>query len=169
MASNSERSVFASCPREFAGCTGEVPLSVTGGDSIQFNATVVYTPGGSCDFVQPVTRIELVKIGGVSDVLLYACDTGEGAECLINDSRVTLARGSRLGLQFVFTLSNTVHNNDSGLYEVIVRGTNPADGSNTELKKRFQLQVDPGKDGSGYNHHTFSKTSIIQGQQHLQQ
>ena len=148
MASYSERSVFASCPHEFGGCTEEVPLSVVGGESIQFNATVIYTPGGSCDFVQPVTRIELVKIGevfGVNNALLYACDTEVGAVCRINDNRVTLARGNRPGLQFVFTLSNTVYSNDSGLYEVIVMGTNPADGSNTELNKRFRLQVDQGE------------------------
>ena len=140
--------MFTSCPNEFAGCTEEVPLLVTGGDSVKFNSTVVYTPGGSCDFVQPDTRIELMKISetfGISDVLLFACDTVEGAECTTNDNRVTLSRGNRLGLQFVFTLSHTIHNNDSGLYEVTVRGTNPADGSSTELKKRFRLQVGPGK------------------------
>ena len=142
------RVVFASCPNMFAGCSEEVPISVTAGDSAMFNSTIVFTPGGSCDFVQSVTRIELVRLSemfGVSDVLLHACNTAEGAECVTNNNRVTLSRGNRLGLQFVFTLHNTIQYSDSGLYEVTVRGINPADGSSTVLKKTFRLQVSPGK------------------------
>ena len=143
-----ERSVFASCPHEFAGCTEEVPLSVTAGESAMFNATVIHTPGGSCDFMQDITSIKLRKINeqfGVSNMLLFSCDTYQGAVCVINNHRLSLNRGRDPGLEFVFSLNNTVHNSDAGLYEVTVEGTNPVTNSLSTLTKRFRLEVTPGE------------------------
>ena len=136
--------MFASCPSEFDGCTGDpVPLSVTIGSSVIFNATVIHTPGGSCGFKQQVTRVTLKKVNqdfGVSNELLLSCATSQTTTC--SRGRVLLNRGRDSGseLDFVFTLSNVRHDNDPGLYEVTVEGTHPATGSLTTITKRFQLE-----------------------------
>ena len=144
-----ERAVFASCPSEYDGCTEVTQLLVTAGQSANFDATVMYTPGGSCDFQQELTRVNLWKINdefGVPDELLFSCSTTEGAVCTINNPRVSWSRGRDPGLEFKFTLTNTstVQTNDSSLYKVIVMKSDPKTGTTTELKKRFYLQVLPG-------------------------
>ena len=140
--------MFASCPHEFAGCSEEVPLSVTAGESAVFNAAVIHTPGGSCDFMQEITRIVLTKIDerfGFDNVQLFSCLTRQGETCVVNDGRVSLGRGNDPGFEFIFTLANTNDDSDSSLYEVTVEGRHPATNSLTTLKKKFRLQVNPGE------------------------
>ena len=131
--------MFTSCPQEYSGCSKKVPLSITLGNPATFNASITYTPGGSCDFKQAMTRIKLTKINtNSSDKLLFTCRTDQGASCVIKDNRVSLVRGN--GLDFMFTLSNT-HQDDSGVYEVVTEGTHPATSSLTTIKKTFHLNV----------------------------
>ena len=131
--------VFASCP---LGCSGDpIPLSVASGGNVSFNATVIHTPGGNCGFKQEVSRVILRKIQfetGSSELLL-SCATSQTA---CSRGRVSLNRDgdSRSELSFDFALSNTVHDSDSGLYEVIVEGTHPVTGSLTTITKQFQLE-----------------------------
>ena len=133
--------MFASCPIDLNGCTGDpVSLSVIEGESAKFNATVIHTPGGSCGIRQEITRVRLMKINerfGVDDVQLLSCPT---ERTLCSDGRVSLDRGRDPGFEFVFTLSNAV-DGDAGLYEVIVEGRHPSGGSTTQLRKRFNLDV----------------------------
>ena len=114
------------------------------GNPATFNASITYTPGGSCDFKQEITRIKFLKINNESsrDLLLFSCSTNQGQACVINDDRLSLNRGN--GLNFVFTLSNT-HQSDSGVYEVVIEGTHPATSSLITIKKRFHLNIGPGK------------------------
>lgn len=142
-----ERAVFESCPSEYNGCTRITSLSVTAGGSAVFDASVVYTPGGSCDFQQVLTRVKLLRINnefGASNDLLFSCSTTEGAECTINDNRVSLNRGNKPGLEFRFTLDGA-QMSDNSSYRVIVVGTHPGTGVETRLIKNFSLQVDPGE------------------------
>ena len=134
--------MFASCP---LGCTGDpIPLSVTSGGNVSFNATVIYTPGGNCGFKQEVSRIRLRKLqfGIVSNAeLLLSCATSQTTGC--SRGRVILNRDSDSSsseLNFNFILSNAHPESDSGLYEVIVEGTHPATGSFTTITKKFQLE-----------------------------
>ena len=136
-----ERAVFASCPSEYDGCAEVTQLLLLAGESAKFNATVMYTPGGSCDFQQELTRVNLWKINnefGVPDELLFSCSTDEGAVCTINNPRVSWSRGRDPGLEFIFTLSLNV---DTSIYEVIVMRTDPSTGTTAQLRKRFYLQV----------------------------
>lgn len=138
--------MFASCPSEFSldGCSEETQLSVRAGESAEFNATVVYTPGGSCDFMQTIERISLTKINetfGGSNEILYNCLTAAGVQC--DSGRVTLSRGNQPGLDFIFTLPETVYRSDSGLYEVAI--TRLTASSRSTFTKNFRLRVDPGE------------------------
>ena len=142
---DTERAVFSSCPQEYSGCSKEVPLSVTSGNPATFNASITYTPGGSCDFKQVITRIKLLKKSNdpSQNLLLFSCRTDQGAACVNNDAdRLSLNKGN--GLDFVFTLSNT-YQNDSGEYEVVVEGTHPATSSLITIKKTFHLNIAPGR------------------------
>ena len=118
----------------------EVPLSIATGDSATFNASIVYTPDGSCDFEQEVTRIKLTKKNELSNTLLLTCNTNRGATvtCFSNDYRLSMSRKN--GLDFIFTLSNATLD-DSGAYEIVVEGTHPATGSLITIKKMFQLNI----------------------------
>ena len=134
--------MFTSCPQEYSGCSKEVPLSVILGNSAIFNASITYTPGGSCDFKQAITRIKLRKINNeqsnLPNTLLLTCRTDQGAACVINDERLSLYKGD--GLDFILVLSNS-HQNDSGIYEVVVEGTHPATSSLITVKKIFHVDI----------------------------
>ena len=134
--------MFTSCPQEYSGCSKEVPLSVILGNSAIFNASITYTPGGSCDFKQAITRIKLRKINNeqsnLPSTLLLTCRTDQGAACVINDERLSLDKGD--GLDFILVLSNS-HQNDSGIYEVVVEGTHPATSSLITVKKIFHVDI----------------------------
>lgn len=140
------RAVFASCPNEFDGCPDPTDsLSVIAGESAKFNASIAYTPGGPCWFAQQITRITLTKKNAGSDGVLYDCGTAANAgPCLQSDARVRLTRGGATMMEFVFTLSETDHGDDSGLYEVSVTKIHPRTGSASDLTKQFQLIVNPG-------------------------
>ena len=116
----------------------EVSLSIANGNDATFNASIVYTPGGGCDFEQAVTRIKLTKINVLHNTLLFTCSTSYGATCFTNDGRLSMSKGN--GLDFVFTLSNATLD-DSGAYEVVVEGIHPATSSLITIKKKFQLNV----------------------------
>ena len=136
---HTERAVFASCPQEYSGCSKEVPLSVASGNPAIFDASITYTPGGSCNFKQAITRVKLTKINGQSNLpntLLFTCRTDQGASCSVKDSRLSLSR--RNGLDYIFTLSNASQK-DAGIYEVVMEGTHPATGSLITFKKSFHL------------------------------
>ena len=138
-----ERAVFnfGSCPQEYSGCSKEVPLSATSGNLAIFDASITYTPGGSCNFRQEITRVKFTKINGQSNLpntLLFTCRTDQGASCLINDNQLSLSRGD--GLDYIFTLSNASPE-DAGIYEVVVEGTHPAIGSLITFKKSFHLNI----------------------------
>ena len=127
---------------EYSGCSKEVPLSVTSGNPAIFDAPITYTPGGSCNFKQAITRVKLTKINGQSNLpntLLFTCRTDQGAPCLVKDNRLSLSRGD--GLEYyIFTLSNASQE-DAGIYEVVVEGTHPDYGSLITFKKSFHLNI----------------------------
>ena len=52
------RAEFAGCPTDY-GCSSPENISVTIGENITFNATVIYTPGGICGFRQEIQHVEL--------------------------------------------------------------------------------------------------------------
>lgn len=134
--------MFESCPSEYDGCSGVTQLLSTQGETVIFDATIMYTPGGSCDFQQELDRVMLWKINeqfGVNNELMFLCGTADGAVCTINDPRVSLSRGNKPGLQFSFALSST-RNTDSSSYRVIVLGRHPQ-GVETELTKGFHLII----------------------------
>jgi hypothetical protein len=143
----SARAVFASCPLDFAGCSGDpTPLSVDEGKSVIFNATVVHVDGGGCGFQQEIEQVLLMKINpefGVDDELLLACTIDESSltPCHSTNSRVSLSRGNDPGLEFVFTLIDAVADMDSSLYKVTVGVRNPATSSSSSLSKTFRLEV----------------------------
>ena len=135
------RAVFASCPQEYSGCSKEDPLSVTLGDPAIFDASITYTPGGSCDFKQAIDQVTFTRTNGQSNlpnILLFICRTDQGALCLVNDNRLSLSRGD--GLDYIFTLSSASQEDD-GIYKVVVEGTHPETGSLITFKKNFHLII----------------------------
>ena len=133
-----ERAVFASCPQDYSGCYDKTSLSIASGNDAIFNASVIYTQDGNCDFKQAITRVKLTKENNFRNTLLFTCHTSHAARCIVNDGRISMSRGK--GLEFVFTLSNATID-DSGVYEAVVEGTHPATGSLITIKKIFQLNV----------------------------
>ena len=133
------RAVFASCPNALAGCASNpTSLSVEGGDSIHFDATVVHTPGGSCGFRQQIEGVLLTKLNpefGIPDELLLFCDT---SIIMCSNSRVSLSRGNDPGKEFVFTLI-TASSSDSGIYEVEVVVTHPRTNFLYTITKIFRV------------------------------
>ena len=142
-----ERAVFESCPGEYDGCTETTQLSVTAGESAVFDASVMYTPGGSCtDSQQMLDRVMLWRVNlrfGDDDDLLFSCRTDDEAGCGEN-GRVSLSRGNKPGLDFQFSLRNT-QVNDSSSYRAIVTRRHPQTLSISQLTKNFNLQVDTGE------------------------
>ena len=139
--------MFESCPSEYDGCTETTQLSVTAGESAVFDASIMYTPGGSCiDSQQMLDRVMLWRVNslfGDTNDLIFSCRTDDEAGCGEN-GRVSLSRGNKPGLEFQFSLRNT-QVNDSSSYRVEVRGSHPQTGVTTELTKNFNLRVDPGE------------------------
>ena len=137
-----ERAVFASCPREFTtGCSEETQLSATVGESVKFNASLVYTGGGSCpDFQQEVTEIRLLNTSSRS---LYSLRLGDMPRII--DARVTLERSNEESHDFVFKLSNVSLSDSGEQFTVSVARKNPNNGGTDEsLRKTFNLNVNRG-------------------------
>lgn len=132
--------MFASCLLDISGCTANpVSLSVTTGESVNFNAMVTHVQGGSCGFVQEITRVKLTKINEAfssTDQTLLSCPTNNPT-CA--GDRLSLDRGRDPGIQFVFTLSSATAD-DAGLYEVTVELRDPDIGSQPRIMKRFHLE-----------------------------
>ena len=68
--------MFESCPSDCRnGCTEKTQVAVTAGQSAVFDASVMYTPGGSCDdFQQMIERVMLWRINNefrVDNVLMF--------------------------------------------------------------------------------------------------
>ena len=141
----SARVVFASCPLDFAECSGDpTPLSVEEGKNTTFNARVIHVGGGSCGFQQEIDHVQLIKINpqfGVDDELLLSCAIDDSSPTPCRNSRVSLSRGSDPGFEFVFTLVDAVADMDSSLYEVIVTVIHPVTSSVSLLSKKFHLEV----------------------------
>ena len=143
----SARAVFASCPSDFAGCTGDpTPLSIQEGGNATFNATIIHTEGGSCGFLQRVDYVELVKINpgfGIDDQVLLTCaiDDSSLIRCQFESGRVSLNRGNDPGLELAFTLTDAVADEDSSLYQVTVAVRHPANSARSFLSKTFRLEV----------------------------
>ena len=141
----SARAVFASCPFDFAGCTGEpIPLSVEEGESVVFDATVIHIQGGSCGFQQEIIDVHLVKINpqfGVDDESLLVCAIGNSLPTPCQNGRVSLSRGNDPGLEFIFLLTDAVADMDSSLYKVTVDVKDPRTNIYTALSKTFRLEV----------------------------
>ena len=153
--------MFASCPSDFGDCTGDpTPLSIQEGRSVSFNATVVHTEGGSCGFLQRVERVQLVKIDprfGVDDEVLLTCTIDESSLTPCQSGRVSLNRGNDPGLEFTFTLTDAVADEDSSLYRVTVATRHPTTGAISLLRKTFRLEV--GKTLNSYRLLPFTKIS----------
>ena len=134
--------MFASCVLDSSGCTASpTQLSVIAGGSVNFNATITHIPGGSCGFVQEITRVQLTKINeafSTDNQLLLSCPTSSST---CSSGRVSLDRGRDPGIEFVFTLSDA-NANDTGTYEVAVEVLHPSTGSQPSIRKRFYLKGD---------------------------
>ena len=143
----SARAVFASCPLDFAKCSGDpTPLPVEEGKNATFNATVIHVGGGGCGFQQEIDHVRLLKINpqfGVDNELLLSCAIDDSSPTPCRNSRVSLSRGNDPDFdhEFVFTLVDAVADMNSSLYEVIVDVIHPATSSLSSLSKMFRLEV----------------------------
>jgi hypothetical protein len=119
------RAVFASCPNSYNGCTELENISVTAGENVYFNASIIHIPGGNCGFKQMI-----------SSVVLKNC-TNIDCMSLTGNTRVS----SITSPERFFLLSNsTIH--DSGVYQVIVTGINPQNGAqSTSMEKTYRVTV----------------------------
>ena len=130
------RAVFASCPHELTCSESETLTLPASGGNVSFNATVIYTDGGSCGYLQMVSFIELRKtneIAGTSTIL-YFCDF-EAGPCSLRIGTVIFSRGSSR-LEFILTLFN-VTTNSIGTYEVIVGTSHPGYSFHEQIRKKF--------------------------------
>ena len=135
----SGRAVFASCPHELTCTESEtITLPANGGNNVSFNATVIYTGGGSCGYLQNISFIELRKTNETAgtSTTLYLCDF-EAGPCSPRIGDVIFSRGSSR-LEFVLTLFN-VTTNDIGTYEVIVGTLHPGYSFREQLRKKFPI------------------------------
>ena len=142
----SARAVFASCPLDFAKCSGDpTPLPVEEGKNATFNATVIHVGGGGCGFQQEINHVRLIKINpqfGIDNELLLSCAIDDSSPTPCRNSRVSLSRGNDPGgFEFVFTLVDAVADMNSSLYEVIVDVTDPVTSSLSSLSKMFRLEI----------------------------
>ena len=134
--------MFASCPHNFTGCTGDpTHLEVMSNRGINFNASITHIPGGSCGFVQEITHVQLMKINEAfpaNNPPLLSCSISQ-EPLMCSEGRVSLYRGGKMGLEFIFTLSS-VNISDAGLYEVAVEVVNPSSGGRSRITKQYQLE-----------------------------
>ena len=124
----------------FASEENETLVLPANGGSVSFNATVIYKPGGSCNYRQSLNLIKLKKINESKSEIMYICRFDRGSCTLLNEkTSVNLSRGHS-GSEFVLTLFNLT-TDSIGTYEVFVDLSNPHTGgtSNFPLIKRFHL------------------------------
>ena len=117
--------------------TETLALPANGG-SVSFNATVIYTSGGSCNYRQNLRLIRLRKINERTLSSVCTCKFNRGpSSCHPNETTVNLSRGHS-GSEFVLTLFNLT-TDSRGTYEVSVESSHPGSGSILQLIKRFHL------------------------------
>ena len=118
--------------------TETLDLPANGG-SVSFNATVIYSSHGSCDYRQNLTLIKLKKINEITrKQLLYICRFNRGPCRPDEKSSVNLSRGDS-GSEFVLTLFN-VTTDSIGTYEVILESSHPHAGTfHRSFSKNFSL------------------------------
>ena len=121
------RAVFASCPSSYDGCSDPENISITAGESIHFNASIVHTQGGNCGFTQTI-----------SSLMLKHC---EDINCISGSTSLTTNARVSLSTERVFILSNSTIE-DSGVYQVVAISTNPQNGGqDTSIAKIFTVTV----------------------------
>ena len=135
------RAAFASEENE----TLDVPTN--GGGSVNFNATVIYSSGGSCNYQQTLILIRLRKINETTGETLNSIITCRfDGDChwpchqpshLDKKISANLSRGDS-GSEFGLTLFN-ITADSVGTYEVIVESSHPGKGDNLNLVKKFHL------------------------------
>ena len=120
-------------------------LSVYNRGSVHFDATVVHTLGGSCDFRQEIRGVRLIRLNpefDVDDQLLLSCNIIRLNEpcmpLIIRDSRVSLSRGNDPGIEFVFTLTGA-NVRDFKEYKVEVEVKHPSTNSQYTIIKIFRV------------------------------
>lgn len=120
------RAVFASCPSSYDGCSSPENVSVTAGENIYFNASIIHIPGGNCGFNQ-----------AIDSVVLKRCtnnDCTSGSTLLTGNARVSQSP------ERLFTLSNST-TEDSGVYQVVATGINPQNGGQSTMEKTYWVTV----------------------------
>ena len=127
------RAVFASCPsmRSYDGCSEPENISVTAGEDIHFNASIVHIPGENCGFKQTVSHMELRHCSNI--------DCTSWSTLTRNDS-ISVTMSPDIERHFILSRSTM---EDSGIYQVIARGINPQTGaqSTSILTKIYRVTV----------------------------
>lgn len=134
------RAVFAACPRCPNGCVNTESILFAAGESITFDASIIYAGGGYCGFKQEVQYVRLKRCVNHLDCnnLLELASVNVDYEITIFDSRISVSPNVtrivlferppdyddydvkiRNHISYVFTLS-TATLEDSGLYLVTV-------------------------------------------------
>ncbi len=116
--------------------TETLALPANGG-SVSFNATVIYTSGGSCNYRQKLNWIKVRKINDSTRTCKFNASSGSLLLCDPNmENLVTLSIGHSQS-EFILTLFNLT----TGIYEVIVDLSHPNNGEYyPPLRKKFHLE-----------------------------
>ena len=124
------RAVFASCPstRSYDGCSEPENISVTAGEDIHFNASIVHIPGGNCGFKQTVSHVDLRNCSNIDCTSI----TGNG--------RIT-ATTSPDNIKRHYILSRSTKE-DSGIYHIVATRIDPQTGAqSTPITKIYRVTV----------------------------
>ena len=125
------RAVFASCQSSYGGCNEPENISVTAGEDIHFNASIIHILGGNCGFKQSIDNVELRNCSNI-DCTLWST--------LTRNDRISATMSPDRERRFILSHSTI---EDSGVYQVVVRGTNPQNGgqSQTSITKTYRVTV----------------------------
>ena len=113
--------MFASCPstHSYDGCSEPENISVTAGEDIHFNASIVHIPGGNCGFKQTIGNVDLRN-----------CSNTAGTSITGND-RISATTSPDIKRHYILSRSTI---EDSGIYQVVATGINPRDGVQSKLE-----------------------------------
>ena len=124
------RAVFASCPSSYGGCSEPENISVTAGENIHFNASIVHMLAGSCGFKQSIKNMELRNCNNID------CTSWSP---LTRNDRISATMSPDIERRFILSHSTI---EDSGVYQVVVTGKNPQDGTpSTSITKTYRVTV----------------------------
>ena len=125
------KAVFASCPSSYDGCSEPENISVTAGEDIHFDASIVHMLGGNCGFKQTVNHMELRNCSNIN------CTSWS---TLTRNDRISATMSPDIERRFILSHSMM---EDSGVYQVVVTGTNPQNGgqSQTSITKTYRVTV----------------------------